>query len=249
MYYMKKYLHRPYHNPSFEIETNDIKFIESLCLQYGKYLSDNALNDVYKIDAANISLYNIDEILFNMTTYDENILPIHGAAVEYNGYVYIFLAPTTTGKTTLVTYLINNSFGYVTEDCVLLDKQTFKVYPYTCPIHLRAGGYEVLKRYGIHIAVTAFGEPADIKYVYTPDNCVTEQLPLGRIYFIERSETENRVVEMNTAENMIELMKSTMTPQQPSSEYVRLIAKLAKIGSKRLIYCDMEYVRDILLGE
>ena len=264
---MKKYLNRPFHSPDFEIATNDSYFIDLLRLKYGRYLTDNAIDNAYKIILTkksvndylfeypngkintNTPLYDIDRIFLNITVYDNSILPLHGAAVERNGFVYIFLAPTATGKTTLVTYLINNGLGYVSEDCILLEKQNFTVYPYDCPIHLRMGGHEVLKEYKIDIDVDIFDDPAGLRYVYTPDNSIKKQLPLGGIYFIERSETENYIVNMKSSESIIELMKSAMTPQQPSGEYVRLISRLSKIGCKRIIYRDMEYVRDIISGE
>ena len=268
---MTIYLRRPFHIPEYEITADCSYFMESLCLQYGKYINNvigDNMSNVYKIIVTKKSdndymfehiggmtatadpLYEIDEILFNTTTYDSSILALHGAAVEYNGYAYIFLAPTTTGKTTLTAYLTNDNFGYITEDCILIDRQTLTVYPYACPVHLRSGGVEVLQRYGITIPnMQIFGDPAGTRYVYTPSNCVTVPLPLGRIYFIERGETENRVTNMSTSASMIELMKSPITVYPLSGEYIRLISTLAKVGCKRVIYRDMEYIRDIIIED
>lgn len=266
---MIKYLCRPFHKPDYEMNTNCRQFIEALRLQYGKYIKDTVdsynpykiivtreTNNSYIIDhlggrvATDKPLREIDEILFNTTTYDETVLPLHGAAVEYNGYVYVFLAPTTTGKTTLTAYLINYNFGYITEDCILLDKQTFKLFSYACPLHLRTGSLEVLQKYGINIAnLKPLDDPAGIRYIYTPHNYGMESLPLGRIFFLKRSETENRITGMTSSESMIELMKASMTVTPPSSEYIRLIARLAKTGCKQIIYRDMEYVRDIIIEE
>lgn len=266
---MINYLRRPFHIPDYAIDTVDDQFTESLCLQYGKYISSiNGSNNVYHITATKTSdnsyliehsggktitdnpLREIDEIFFNTTMYDNSVIALHGAAVEFNGYAYIFLAPTTTGKTTLTAYLTNSDFGYITEDCILIDRQTLTVYPYNCPVHLRSGGVEVLKKHGINIPqMQILVDPAGIRYVYTPNNYITDPLPLGRIYFIERSETDNHIAEMNITESMRELMKSPITVYPLSGEYIRLISTLAKTGCKRVIYRDMEYVRDIIIED
>ena len=248
---MVKYLRRPYHIPDYEIVSDCPKFLESLYLQYGGYISDAECENPYRITVTKEiadPLVMLDDILFNTTTYDTGIIPLHGAAVEYKGNAYIFLAPTTSGKTTLTAYLVCNGFGYITEDTVLLDKKSFRIYPYLCPIHLRKGGIDVLQNHGITIpALKPLDSYNNIRYVSTPDNCVKTSTPFGKIFFITRSETENHVINMNVSESIIELMKSGMTVYRPTAEHVRLMSKLAGTGCKRLIYRDMEYVKDIII--
>ena len=263
---MKKYLHRPFHTPDYEIISDCPKFLESLYLQYGGYISDVECENPYRITVKKETnnnyifehiagksitdkpLLTFDDILFDTTTYDGSIIPLHGAAVEYNGNAYVFLAPTTSGKTTLTTYLTYNGCNYITEDCVLIDKQTFGVYPYPCPVHLRTGGVEVLQKYGITVPnVKILDTHAGLRYIYTPENCVKRLIPLGKIFFITRSETENRITNMAVSENIMELMKSGMTVYNPTAEHIRLMSKLAGTGCKALVYRDMEYVRDIII--
>ena len=247
---MKKYLCRPFHMPDYEIISDCPEFIESLYLQYGDYISDTVCENTYSINITKNTenpLLVLDSVLFDTTVYDDSIIPLHGAAVEYNGCAYIFLAPTTSGKTTLISYLIHNGMGYITEDCVLVDKQTFGIYPYPCPIHLRDGGIEVLKKHGIVISVIkTLDTHAGTRYIYTPDNCVENLTPIGGIFFIERNETDNSMKDMPTSESIMELMKSSITVYQPSAEHIRLMSELSQIGCKRLIYKDMEYVREII---
>lgn len=248
---MKKYLHRPFHKPDYEIISDCPELIESLCLQYGNYISDAECENPYRINITKDTenpLLRLDNILFDTTIYDESVIPLHGAAVEYGGRTYVFLAPTTSGKTTLISYLIHNGMGYITEDCVLLDKQTFGVYPYPCPVHLRDGGVEVLNRYGITISdMKELDTHAGTRYVYTPRNYVRSITPLGGIFFMARSETENSETDMTVSESIMELMKSSITVYQPSAEHIKLLSKLVQIGCKHLIYKDMEYVRDIIM--
>lgn len=263
---MIKYLHRPFQNPDYKIISDCPQFLELLYLQYGSdYINDVECENSYKITViksagryifehnagklfTNNPLLVFDDILFDTTSYDDSIIPLHGAAVEYGGQAYIFLAPTTSGKTTLTSYLINNGLCYITEDCILLDKQTFGVYPYPCPVHMRIGGLEVLKKYGITLPdIKLLDLHTDIRYVYTPSNCIKTLTPLGKIFFITRSKSENCVIDMNISENIMELMKSGMTTYQPTAQYIKLLAELARTSCKRLIYCDMEYVRDMII--
>jgi len=168
--------------------------------------------------------------------------------VEYNGRAYIFLASAMTGKTTLTVYLINSGFSYITEDCVLIDKQTFTVYPYNCPIHLRVGGFEIIKQHGIAIHdIKLFDTPDNIRYVYMPSRYIKTSIPLGGIFFITRSEAENSITDMSASESIIELMKSSITIYNPTAEHIKQLSQLSRINCKRLIYRDMEYVKDIII--
>ena len=92
----------------------------------------------------------IQSILFESTKYDESIFAMHGAAVEHNGEAYLFLAPTNSGKTTLTTYLTMRGFSYITDDCILMDRSNFTVYPHANPIHLRSDGFGILKDKGFN---------------------------------------------------------------------------------------------------
>ena len=66
-------------------------------------------------------MLELDEIIFDNTNYDRRIFALHGAAVEWKGKGYLFLAATASGKTTLASYLTSQGFGYITDDCILLD--------------------------------------------------------------------------------------------------------------------------------
>ena len=90
-------------------------------------------------------MLELDEIIFDNTNYDRRIFALHGAAVEWKGKGYLFLAATASGKTTLASYLTSQGFGYITDDCILLDRVDFQVYPCHTLLHLRDGGVDVLK--------------------------------------------------------------------------------------------------------
>lgn len=265
---MVKYINRLHHFPNYKIVTDCEFLLNTLQLQFGKYLNDSNDENAYQINITYLSdeyyhvtygnqeivtyrlLSTIEDILFNTTTYDKNIVALHGSAVSCNGFAYIFLAPTNTGKTTLTSYLAQKNLAYITEDCILIDKTNFTVHPYTCPIHLRQGGIEVLQKHGIEIPnMSILEDIPGTRYVYTPDNCVEVPVPLGKIFFISRSGTENYVEDMSVSESIAELMKSATTVINPTGEYIRDIISLAKRGCKKLVYSDMEYVYNTIMKE
>lgn len=191
----------------------------------------------------------IDQFLFENPTYDAAVFAMHGAAVEWRGKCYVFLAATTSGKTTLTSYLVHSGCGYVTDDCVLLERNTHKVQPFSTPLHLRDGGLRVLARYdALPEDLYCISEDNNqiCRYIYTPQNCVERALPLGEIFFIERTEHENSIREMLMQEKIVALMKSPITTYPIEPEYLRFLASLGKKYCKCLKYCDMNFVKEVL---
>lgn len=253
---------------SFEICTDCDEIVDLIYLKFGSYADATPSSctnqkisirkglDTYFFDTDNLSfttnspVTTIDKYSFENTVYDESILALHGAAVEYNGYCHLFLGATTSGKTTLTSYLTSNGFGYLTDDCILLDRSDFKIHPFSTPIHLREGGLEVLKRYNSAPKnIQKLEEPpALLRYLYTPDNCVHHPIPLKSIYFIRRTDDENRVADMPTTERITELLKSPITPYEITKEYLSFISRIAKSDCKRLFYSDMNFVKDVIIN-
>jgi hypothetical protein len=260
------YINAPFQT-KYSIETNCDKLVSSLRLKYGKYVSMNEDKAdqtilVKKEKSAFIihcqtneyqtqyPLQEIDSIIFDNTIYEESIFALHGAAVEWSGKAYLFLASTTGGKTTLASYLTSAGFGYITDDCILLDRKSFEVHPYCSPIHLRDGGLAVLKKYNIEIPnLQHLDDPAINRYVYTPDNCITKPIPLSKIFLISRTENENRLVKLNSTEKMIQLMKAPITDYKVNGEYIRFITRLASNECYKLFYSNMEYVAQVICNE
>ncbi|MBO5110549.1 MAG: hypothetical protein J6D21_07525 [Clostridia bacterium] len=196
-------------------------------------------------------LYELDRYLFEHLAFDPQVFALHGAAVEWRGECYIFLAATTSGKTTLTAYLTECGFGYLTDDCVLLDRESFCVYPDAEPIHLRQGGLEVLARYeSVPDGLQAIGEaPALRRYVYTPKNTVDKPVPLRRIYFMERTKDANDLSSLSTNESIAALMQAPITPYPVTGDYLRFLSRLARVGCYRLRYSDMAYVKELIQNE
>ena len=252
----------------FEIETDNKKLIEGLSMKYGTYVSHTPIEKTdfpikvetfgneYQIstrDGVHMTrypLHEIDRFVFNNTTYSPSIFALHGAAVEWQGHCNLFLAPTTSGKTTLSSYLTTIGFGYVTEDCILLDRTDLCVYPCTTPIQLREGGMNVLLKH--NAAPQAYTildiPPVPKRFVYTPSNCIDYPTPLKNIFFIQLSDCENKLIEMPSIERMTELMKSPITNYPVTGDYLRFIAQLSKVNCYKIVYKDMDFVKEVIQG-
>jgi len=261
---MSLYIKRTFHQPDFVITGNDEKILDFLRLQYNPFIYDYLPADTYGIEIikqtdnyiiknngmeiiTQTPLYDIDGIIFENTIYDDSVFALHGSAVECNGKAYLFIAGTGSGKTTLASYLACSGFGYITDDCILLDRDNFYVYPYNCPVQLRDGGLKILEKLEkVPDNLQFLDDEVIRRYIYTPGNCITKPLPLGGVYFIERNETENMIVNISTNEKMTELMKAPITNYTITPDYLRLIARLSRTVCQKLIYRDMEYVVKII---
>ena len=247
-----------------EIDCPDI--LLQLEIEYGHYINSCSMRKladvrISKGDGANYNvvigesvtqtqhpLFCVERFLFEHPSYDESVFALHGAAVEWKGKSYVFLASTTTGKTTLTSYLIHCGCGYLAEDCVLLDRSSYDLYPFTSPLHLREGGLDVLRRnHAMPAKLQTLHEcDGSCRYIYTPSNCVEKAIPLGEIFFIERTAARNVVLPMTTTEKIAALMRSPITVYPVTAEYLKFLAKLASRYCKRILYSDMNFVKEVI---
>ena len=144
----------PYRSP-VTIITDSAELRDILTMQYGQFVAceDNINNKVIFVELFN-GVYRISSDNASYTTkaitkalHDEirkvityNLTAFHGAAVEFKSKAFVFLAPTTGGKSTLSSYLVHRGCGYLSDDCILIDPQTMCVQPSPTPIQLREQG-------------------------------------------------------------------------------------------------------------
>jgi len=260
---MTIYLQRPFFAPTFKISSDDEALLGLLRLQYGPFActfpaTDVGLDPIEVIPQSVHSyivqhrggqvltsdpLAELDNIFYTHTTYDPSILALHGSAVAWGGRAYVFLAITGSGKTTLASYLTSAGFDYITDDCILIDRDSLAVHPHCCPIHLRDGGLAVLERLGAAPqGLTYLNAGVMSRHIYMPGNCVTQPLPLGGVYFITLSNSTNEVLPLSANEALAQLMHAPMTPYAPTPDYLRLLMRLVQTGCQRLVYKDMDFV-------
>lgn len=263
----KVYLNLPFQS-CFSVVTDSEQLIKRLSMKYGTYVSFvpaekvdflievKTIDNEYQVNTPNSTyvtrnpLLEIDRFVFDNNSYNPKIFALHGAAVEWQGKCHLFLAPTTSGKTTLTSFLTHLGFGYITDDCILLDRSDFSVHPCTTPIQLREGGIHVLIKYNaVPEKFQLLDEsPVQKRFVYIPSNCANYPTPLKNIFFIQLNDRENKLTEMSSIERMTELIKSPITDYSITSDHLRFIARLSSINCYKLVYKDMNFVKEVIQG-
>ncbi len=248
----------------FNIITNCSILLHELKLKYGRYAIDSysqclniiraiRQNDGYIVtfrdfqQRTNFPLSLCGQIILENLEYDKSICALHGASLFYKEKAFIFLAPTTSGKTTLTAYLLNQGMSYITDDCILLDRENFFIHPCTTPLHLRKRGLEILRQYNLfQRPLPTIDEVSGKRFIYAPEHCVNSSVSFDKIYFIKRSETLNDLRILTTTEKIIALLKSPITHYPISGDYIQFISKIAQTKCFELQYCEMEYVYEVI---
>ena len=200
-----------------------------------------------KLYRTRVPLRAFDSYMLKTVEFDDKVIAFHASAVECGGKAYVFLARSGAGKTTLCAYLTAHGFGYITEDCVLIDRETLRVYPYTAPLRLRPGGITALEAAGVCLPpLKRMLEGELFRYIYEPDNPVEKPLELGGIYFILRTLNMNAAIDMTGTTKMHQLMLSPMIPYPVDGEFLRLMTKIGSVPCRNLVYKDMNYAAEVL---
>lgn len=80
----------------------------------------------------------------NVVEGTRDLLLFHASAVEHRGRAVVFPAPMGSGKTTLVSGLLQRGARYVTDEAVALDPSDLKIRPYPKPLSIESGSWDVL---------------------------------------------------------------------------------------------------------
>lgn len=206
------------------------------------------------IDSAqDYPLEDIVHFVYEHNNCKDGHFAFHGGAVTKGEDAYLFLASTTTGKTTLITYLTQLGYTYLNDDCFYFNMETLEVPPYTAPIHVREGGFAYLQsalprplpesEYR-HMAIRVAP-----RYVIYPENRTTITTRPRAIFFIDRTDDPNvpdSCTKMNGFEAMRHLMMGALIPYQMSKEYLEFFRRLTPYCYK-LVYHNAETVANHLM--
>ena len=146
---------------TFQIKSKSEAFIEALHLMFGAYCKTATVLESYSyifVEKLNENEYFVSynehkiitdspiSYIYHYMIQDlmlqNNVWALHGAAVCYKNEVYLLLAPTHIGKTTLTAYLTNSGLEYVTDDCIVIDRASLMVHPFFNP------AVPTIRRYG-----------------------------------------------------------------------------------------------------
>lgn len=128
-------------------------------------------------------LYWIEkEITITLQKMRPDLFFLHAAALEYDGNAFILTGQTGAGKSTLTWALVNNNFGYMSDEMAPLDIQTMMVDPFPHALCLKT---EPAAPYTFPATVLTTERASHIPASNTNIKLVTQPLPLKAIFFIQ----------------------------------------------------------------
>ena len=197
-------------------------------------------------------IYVLDSFIKKHEKYSKNIILLHGSAVEKNGKALVIIAPSMGGKSTLTSFLLENEFNYVSDDCVLIDTCDYSIHPYNTAICLREGGITALEQKGIRLQnLKAF---CDIdsnskRFLFCPNKPVYHSLDINTIYFINRTNYLNSKMKLEYSEALIELFQSTIVNYKFSEKFINDMSHIAKSKCYKITYNDLQFAKDAILND
>lgn len=255
------------HQTKISVSTN-VKWIgQQLLLRYGDYAEEKkAHNGFYMEIKSNgdgfsiktqdgicttmYPIWCVEDIINRATVFDDSVTVFHGSAIKINDHVILLMAPTKTGKTTLVTYLVEHGCKYLADDCVLIKNQTMTIVPFTMPLKIRDGGLNVLyKSHCIPKYILPSSDGQDNRFIYNPETTrkELEEQRVKKILFISREENRNIIHRMSESKNIECVMNSTKISYDITDvDRIKVFVHLSAIGGFQLEFCDFEYVLHIL---
>ena len=156
-------------------------------------------------------LYLFDrELTIELQKLRPDLYFVHGAALEYEGKVCLFVGPSKSGKSVTTWALLNEGFRYLSDELAPVDPKTLDVYPYPRALWLRR------RSPGPQLPLSHV-QTSWMVYVPTKtfSGAVGEKpIPLGAIFFVrhipEASRPSSRAV--GKAEAAARILASTLNP-------------------------------------
>ncbi|MBQ6687476.1 MAG: hypothetical protein IJN03_03020 [Bacilli bacterium] len=252
---------------TIRIKTESIKVAKWLALYYGFYFkpynnSDCIMIEITELDEKIFSIKygkenfttdslikDFSDLLRRITVCDPSVFVLHGAAIEYLGKAYIFLAPSTYGKTTLASFLCEKDFGYITDDFTIISMDSLNIIPLNKPIHLRTKSLFLLNNiYYLDIKTFYLNDGHTKRHIYQPHKIINKEIPIHGFYFLKRNEKFNKIIKMSDVEKPIALLKSLMFYEN-INKIAGDINILSKFPCHILEYCDLNFIEKIIKKE
>ena len=256
---MKLTIQKPFHTTSYSITTNSRHLYEWLEIAYGEYATNvaqathnihidvlNGFQSKVCVDGLELTVRDPVDYL-NKYIYETSIMIpdyflFHASAVQKNDKAYVFLSPTSRGKSTLTCYLVNNSFTFISDDVVAINKSDLQIQRINNNIHLRPNGYNAIKdvlknNRVLHCSYFCFD-----RYVFYPFfpsnydkiNCVE--------FFYTKFSPVNRITYLDTNDRNTVLYKSALYPYNIDLKAFEFITKIQQNFHKMIEYNCFDFL-------
>lgn len=125
-------------------------------------------------------IYDLEKRLtIDLQLRRKELLFVHAAALELDGSAYLLAAPPGSGKSTTAWAMVNQGFGYLSDELAPIDLATMQVLPYPHAICLKAPPPEP---YGLPERVVRTSRTLHVPAAFIP-RVVHEPVPLAGVIF------------------------------------------------------------------
>lgn len=205
---------------------------------------------IKNINSAGFYLYAVIDKLVE-GNMDDQYCVFHGGLVVRDNQAYGIIAPTMTGKSTLIAYLTNTGYSYFSDDYIFVNRHTRTIEAMPLPISLRTdkvirdylreskvvGGYNELKGEEGFLLSTE----NDIEQIHN-QNCT-----FSKVFFITRA-SNNCVDRLSNGETCKELLFNLKNSLNLNKEMDLLRKMTNDIHGYKLVYKDFDYVTEVMKG-
>lgn len=188
---------------------------------------------------------DIDTLLRTKEIYSGYFV-MHAGGVVYNDSAVLFMAPSNSGKSTIVTYLLHQNMGYISDDSVVIDTTKYVTVPFYKPICLRNPSLDILKKHGVIPSVSPRGKGRKKRYMYYPTNHVDKSMTI-RCIFIPQISNINGIELLPKNKSIQYLMMSSIKPYNPNYRSMIFFNRLSSIACYKLYFNNLDFVYNMIV--
>lgn len=184
--------------------------------------------------------YYTDTLLLHANT----IIPFHGGMVSKNNKIYPILAPTHTGKSTLIAYLCGKGYDYMSDDYIFcgFDRSALS---FNLPLSLRTVKY-LTENNKSNIVYSGYNKyKSEYVYLYSSIpkyNSCLEGSTIEKFIFINRC-NENSIQKLNCGEAYVHLLNNLKTAVMLDRREKMLLEFAKQLKCFYICYDDMDFVQ------
>lgn len=207
-----------------------------------KYILEGR-NCTYKLDSIDkvaFYLYRIIDKLTEEYSKDEYSI-FHGGVMKKNTNSIAIIAPSMSGKSTLITYLYTNGYRYVSDDYIFVNRENLLVNSYPMPVSLR--NIDVLsdRLSSNYIVASGYNDlKAEFNYLIQMKNVYKGKNRLGQVWFINRAEN-NSFQKLRKGELFEMLILNLKNTKRMDIDQKAIINICNTVEGYRLTYSSLNY--------
>ena len=154
---------------------------------------------------------------------------------------YIFLAPTGMGKTTIISFLLANGYGYFSDDIIPVQERSQMVFSFPKALYVRNA--EFIDSFNQNGQIDNTGTKLSLfdecKYVYSVRNKPLKfKSVVAKIVILDRRDScfNTRLEKLRAQESFFELMKNLKDPENIQKSYQTISHLVKNVEILRLKY-------------